>query len=148
MKRFHLALTVSDLQRSVAFYSTLFGARPSVLEEDYAKWMLDDPRVNLSLSTHGGIKGVDHVGVEAETSEELADLRAALVAAGEPLLDQPEVQCCYAQSSKTWTRDPDGVAWETFQSFGRTAEYGDGERDRARIADETTADTAAAESCC
>lgn len=134
MKRFHLALTVSDLERSTAFYTRLFGAEPVVREADYAKWIVEDPALNLSLSTHGSTHGVDHVGLEADSDEGLAELRDALVAAEGPLLDQPDVTCCYARSAKTWTHDPDGVAWETFRSYGRTAQYGDGSRDRARLA--------------
>jgi len=134
MPRVHIALTVADLDRSVAFYSTLFGADPRVLKTDYAKWELDDPKLHLSLSTHCGETGVDHVGLEAGDEKELAVLRERLVAADQPILDQPDVNCCYAQSKKAWTRDPDGLAWETFHSRGQTAEYGDGTVTRARLA--------------
>lgn len=144
MPRFHLALTVKDLGQSVDFYTRLFGAEPSVLKDDYAKWMLEDPRLNLSLSTHGDAGGVDHVGLQAETAEEFAALQAALVEAEGPLLDQPDTVCCYARSTKTWTHDPDGVAWETFLTHGQTVMYGDGGEERAA----RQAGTSPSASCC
>ncbi len=132
MARFHLALTVADLNTSVAFYARLFGTAPTVLKDDYAKWMLDDPKINLSLSTHGQIKGVDHVGLQADDHAEFDAMKAALVKAEGPLLEQPDTTCCYAKSTKTWTRDPDNVAWETFLTHEDSVIYGDGGEDRAR----------------
>ena len=143
MARFHLALTVADLGRSVAFYSRLFGAEPTVLKKDYAKWMLEDPKINLSLSTHGEVKGVDHVGLQADTQDEFDAMKAALIKAEGPLLEQPDTTCCYARSTKTWTRDPDDVAWETFLTHGQTVVYGDGGEDRARREAQTDM-----EACC
>jgi catechol 2,3-dioxygenase-like lactoylglutathione lyase family enzyme len=132
MARFHLALTVADLTKSVTFYSRLFGAEPTVLKDDYAKWMLDDPKINLSLSTHGDIKGVDHVGLQADSQDEFDAMKAALIKAEGPLLEQPDTTCCYARSTKTWTHDPDNVAWETFLTHGESVIYGDGDEERAR----------------
>ena len=124
MKRLHLHIAVQDLDRSIAFYETLFGAPPSVVEPDYAKWMLEDPRVNLAISTRGGQAGVDHVGVQAETGEELAQIARRLKAAGETTVDEANATCCYARSDKTWVRDPSGVRWETFHTFGSATTYG------------------------
>lgn len=132
MARFHLALTVLDLDQSVAFYTRLFGTKPNVKKDDYAKWMIDDPKINLSLSTHGDIKGVDHVGLQADTLDEFKSMQAALIEAEAPRLDQPDVTCCYARSTKTWTKDPDNLAWETFFTRGDSVIYGDGGEERAR----------------
>lgn len=136
MPRFHISLSVSDLDRSVGFYTRLFRAEPVVREDDYAKWSLDAPSVNFSLSTRGKTRGVDHVGLEAGDEAELAELRQRLVEADAPIFDQDCTTCCYAKSKKAWVRDPDGVAWETFFSHGRAAEYGDGALDEARLAGE------------
>lgn len=136
MKRFHVNLTVKNLNKSVAFYTELFGCPPTVAKPDYAKWQLEDPRVNFALSTHGLRAGIDHVGIQAESSEELAQIRERLERAGGPIFDQPEVECCYSKSSKAWIRDPGGLAWETFVTHGDAVEYGDGSREHAaRLAD-------------
>jgi hypothetical protein len=130
MKRLHLHVSVPDLSHSIAFYETLFGAPPSVVEADYAKWMLDDPRVNFAISARRGGAGVDHVGVQAETPAELAEIAGRLKAAGEATFDETETTCCYAKSDKTWVRDPAGVRWETFFSYGRATTYGEGPQAR------------------
>ena len=127
MKRLHVHIAVDDLTRSVGFYSTLFNAAPSVLKDDYAKWMLDDPRVNLAISTRAHAAGVDHIGIQAETSEELAELAARLKGAGEITRDQEATTCCYAQSDKSWVNDPTGVRWETFYTFADATTYGEDE---------------------
>lgn len=126
MKRFHLSLTVADLDESVAFYAQLFGRPPSMQKDDYAKWMLDDPLINFSLSTHGDRPGIDHVGLQFQSDEELDALRATIAAAEAPHLDQTGVTCCYATSNKAWVRDPNGVVWEGFVSHGESQVYGDG----------------------
>ena len=128
MKRLHLHIAVEDLDRSIGFYSTLFGAQPSVVKDDYAKWMLEDPRVNLAISQRGGAAGIDHVGVQAETSAELAEMATRLKAAGETTLDQEAITCCYAKSDKSWVADPSGVRWETFHTLGEATTYGEGEQ--------------------
>ncbi|MFC3079993.1 ArsI/CadI family heavy metal resistance metalloenzyme [Phenylobacterium terrae] len=126
MKRLHLHVAVEDLGQSIRFYETLFGAPPSVLKPDYAKWMLEDPRVNLAISQRGGASfGVDHVGVQTDTSEELAELSARLKAAGETTFDEAGANCCYAKSDKTWVADPSGLKWETFHTFGEITTYGE-----------------------
>jgi catechol 2,3-dioxygenase-like lactoylglutathione lyase family enzyme len=131
MKRLHVNLTVSDLGRSIEFYAKLFSSDPTVAKPDYANWMLDDPRVNFSLSTHGNKGGIDHLGLQAEDEAEFADLRERLNEAEGPIFDQPNVTCCYARSTKAWVRDPDGIAWETFMTHGSNAVYGDGSEESA-----------------
>ena len=125
MKRLHVSVAVSDLGDSVAFYSTLFDARPTVLELDYAKWMLDDPRVNFSISTRGAAKGVDHLGIQVDDDAELAVVAGRLASAGRSLIEQKATTCCYAQSNKAWVHDPEGVAWEAFHTFGASTVYGE-----------------------
>jgi catechol 2,3-dioxygenase-like lactoylglutathione lyase family enzyme len=125
MKRLHLHVSVPDLAQSIQFYEALFGAPPTVLKDDYAKWMLEDPRVNLAISQRGGAVGVDHVGVQTDTAEELGELAARLKAAGEKTFDEAATTCCYARSDKTWVTDPAGVRWETFFTFGEATSYGE-----------------------
>ena len=127
MKRLHMHISVEDLDRSIGFYSTLFGAPPSVVKDDYAKWMLEDPRVNLAISSRGRLPGVDHVGVQTETAAELSELATRLKAAGETTLDQEATTCCYAKSDKSWVVDPSGVRWETFHTLGDATTYGEEE---------------------
>ena len=117
MKRFHVHVHVQDLQASIAFYSKLFGAQPTRVETDYAKWMLEDPKVNFAVSSRGGKAGVDHLGLQTETEDELAELKARARAADMTLLDEGETTCCYARSDKYWLTDPDGVAWEQFHTL-------------------------------
>ena len=125
MKRLHLHVSVPDLAQSIQFYETLFGAPPTVVKDDYAKWMLDDPRVNLAISQRGGAPGVDHVGIQTETAAELAELSGRLKAAGAATFDEAAVTCCYAKGDKTWVNDPAGVRWETFFTFGEATTYGE-----------------------
>jgi lactoylglutathione lyase len=117
MKRFHVHAHVNDLQQSVAFYSALFGAPPSKLESDYAKWMLEDPRINFAISARGGQIGIDHLGVQTDDVQELAGLKARAQAAGTALRDEGETTCCYARSDKHWVTDPQGIAWEHFHTL-------------------------------
>jgi catechol 2,3-dioxygenase-like lactoylglutathione lyase family enzyme len=124
MKRLHVNLSVADLDRSIAFYSTLFDAPPALHKSDYAKWMLDDPRVNLLITTRGTRKGLDHLGVQAEDEAELRQVWDRLRAAGSPTIEKGETTCCYARSVKTWVHDPEGVAWETFLTRGESPVYG------------------------
>lgn len=127
MKRLHVMLQVRDLDESVRFYQTLFAAEPTVLEGDYAKWMLEDPRVNFSIAARAaasmGSFGVEHLGIQAETPEELAELRERIALAGGKVDDQGETTCCYHQSDKTWVEDAQGVSWEAFYTSGRAATY-------------------------
>ncbi|MBS0576418.1 MAG: glyoxalase/bleomycin resistance/dioxygenase family protein [Proteobacteria bacterium] len=123
MNRFHVHLNVADLAASVRFYSQLFAAGPTVLKDDYAKWMLEDPRVNFAISTQGRAPGVDHLGIQAESGEELAALGKRLDAAGGALVPEEAAVCCYARSDKVWTEDPQGTRWETFHTFGEATTY-------------------------
>ncbi|MGH9578819.1 MAG: VOC family protein [Terriglobales bacterium] len=116
MKRFHVHLSVRDLAESVRFYSTVFGVPPSVEKPDYAKWMLEDPRLNFAIST-GGTAGLSHLGLQADSAEELAAMRSQVAGRAE-ILDEPETSCCYARSSKHWVRDPQGIRWEAFHTLG------------------------------
>jgi catechol 2,3-dioxygenase-like lactoylglutathione lyase family enzyme len=117
MKRFHVHAHVTDLPASVVFYTKLFGVEPARLEADYAKWMLDDPRVNFAISTRGEALGIDHLGIQAETEQELAELKALAGSADMAFLDEGETTCCYARSDKHWVTDPQGIAWEHFRSL-------------------------------
>jgi len=119
MKRFHVHLGVPDLAASIHFYSDLFGMPPTVIKSDYAKWMLEDPRVNFAISHRGARVGVNHLGLQADNAEELADLQQHFAAAdASSLVDETNVSCCYARSDKHWVRDPQGIAWEAFHSLG------------------------------
>lgn len=126
MKRFHVHVAVEDIEQSVGFYSTLFAAEPTVRRADYAKWMLDDPRVNFAISKRGGPVGVEHLGIQAEDEPELTEVYGRLSRAGRPVLEQKAVTCCYANSDKQWVSDPQGVAWETFLTHGEATVYGTG----------------------
>ncbi|MDO9474813.1 MAG: ArsI/CadI family heavy metal resistance metalloenzyme [Caulobacter sp.] len=127
MQRLHLHIAVDDLDRSIGFYSTLFGAQPAVVKDDYAKWMLEDPRVNLAISKRGRAAGIDHVGIQTDTALELSDLAVRLKSAGETTFDQEATTCCYAKSDKSWVVDPSGVRWETFHTHGEATTYGESE---------------------
>ncbi len=118
MKRFHVHAHVEDLQASIAFYSKLFGAEPARREADYAKWMLEDPRLNFAISTRGGKPGVDHLGFQTDTEEELGELKTRAREADMALLDEGQTTCCYARSDKYWLTDPQGIAWEQFHTLG------------------------------
>ncbi|HZX24319.1 MAG TPA: ArsI/CadI family heavy metal resistance metalloenzyme [Woeseiaceae bacterium] len=124
MKRLHVSLSVEDLDASVRFYSRLFAAGPGVLKPDYARWMLEDPRVNFAISTRQPGRGVNHLGIQAEDDGELAEIHERLQEAGGPVLDEGETTCCYARSKKQWISDPQDVAWETFLTRGESAVYG------------------------
>jgi catechol 2,3-dioxygenase-like lactoylglutathione lyase family enzyme len=132
MKRLHVHVSVDDLAASVRFYSTLFAAAPAVTKPDYAKWMLDDPRVNFAISARGGGAGVDHLGIQVETQDELAEIYGRLRRADRPVLEEGATTCCYAKSEKAWIADPQGLSWETFLTTGESVVYGDG-RDIGQI---------------
>lgn len=123
MKRFHVHLSVRDLAASIRFYSELFDAPPSVHEAEYAKWMLEDPRVNFAISTRSGSAGIDHLGIQAENAEELAELGARLDRAGQAVVAEVGTECCHARSDKAWSQDPQGTRWETFHTLGSVATY-------------------------
>jgi len=124
MKRLHVHVSVDDLARSTQFYETLFGAPPTLAKPDYAKWMLEDPKVNFAISARGRRPGVDHVGIQTQTKQELAEIAARLNAAGAQTFDEVATSCCYAKSDKSWIADPSGLRWETFYTFGESTTYG------------------------
>jgi catechol 2,3-dioxygenase-like lactoylglutathione lyase family enzyme len=135
MKRLHVHIAVNDIQQSIGFYSALFAAQPAVVKTDYAKWMLDDPRVNLAISTRGREPGLDHLGIQVENAGELNEVYARLREAGGNIIEQGETACCYAKSEKSWIDDPAGIAWETFLTTGESTTYGDGTGENgARVA--------------
>ena len=126
MKRLHVHVGVSDLEQSIGFYSTLFAAAPSVVKDDYAKWMLDDPRVNFAISSGSHArKGIEHLGIQVENAGELTEIYGRLKAADRPVLEEGATTCCYAKSEKSWISDPDGVVWEAFFTNGEATTYGD-----------------------
>jgi catechol 2,3-dioxygenase-like lactoylglutathione lyase family enzyme len=145
MNRFHVHMRVRDLDESIRFYSILFGTPPTATKADYAKWMLDDPRVNFAISTHGGSPGIDHLGIQVETGEELSSIAQRLGRAGRQVLEQKQAACCYARSDKAWVVDPHGVRWETFQTHGELTTYGEC---RETGADPAPAPEPQAAACC
>lgn len=149
MKRFHVHVAVADLADSIRFYSQLFGAPPTVEKPDYAKWMVEDPRLNFAISQRGrATAGVDHLGIQVDTEEELADLRAAVDRADIAVLEERGVSCCYAKSNKHWVTDPQGVAWETYRTLDTVPTYhGEAGADAACCEPKAQAQ-AAARSCC
>jgi catechol 2,3-dioxygenase-like lactoylglutathione lyase family enzyme len=118
MKRFHVHAHVEDLAASIAFYTRLFGAEPTRVESDYAKWMIEDPRLNFAISTRGASAGIDHLGIQADSEQELAELKQRASAADAALLDEGATTCCYARSEKHWVTDPQGIAWEHYRTLG------------------------------
>jgi catechol 2,3-dioxygenase-like lactoylglutathione lyase family enzyme len=127
MKRFHVHTHVTDLKASIAFYSKLFAAEPVRVESDYAKWMLEDPRINFAISTRGAAPGIDHLGFQTDSEEELAELKARAEAADMALLDEGATTCCYARSEKHWITDPQGIAWEHFHTLGDIPVFSEGQ---------------------
>ncbi len=151
MKRFHVHVHVDDLAKSIGFYSKLFAAEPARVEGDYAKWMLDDPRINFAISTRGSKPGIDHLGFQTDDPEELAALKARAEAADMALLDEGETTCCYARSEKHWVTDPQGIAWEHFHTLGNIPVLREGSPSDAAAAcctPATAAVPAEAAACC
>ena len=123
MKRMHIHLAVDNIESSIPFYNALFGQAPTKIKSDYAKWMLDDPRINFAISTHRDIKGLNHLGLQVDEAEELSVVRERLRQADIALFNEGETVCCYAQSDKSWVQDPAGIAWEAFQTMGDAEIY-------------------------
>ena len=147
MKRLHVHISVDDLAQSIRFYSTLFATEPSVTKDDYAKWMLDDPRVNFAISTRAGrASGISHLGIQAEDQDELVEVYDRLTRAERPTVEAKNATCCYAKSDKQWIADPQGVPWETFLTYGESTVYGEGSLGRLREMTEAAAGPEA--SCC
>jgi catechol 2,3-dioxygenase-like lactoylglutathione lyase family enzyme len=152
MKRFHVHVSVADLDASVRFYSVLFGVEPTILKPDYAKWMIEDPRINFAISSRGVKPGVDHLGVQVDSEPELIALREQTAAAEIARRDQAGAECCYARSDKYWTTDPQGVPWETFHTLDTIPVYGKTERTDDRACCAVTPDVEAhfekSNACC
>ena len=132
MKRLHVHVSVNDLPQSIRFYSALFAAQPAVLKDDYAKWMLDDPRLNFAISKRGAKAGIDHLGIQAESGDELEEIGSRLAQADVSVLPQKGASCCYAKSDKYWTLDPQGIAWESFHTLDSVPVYGSDGREAKR----------------
>ncbi len=130
MKRMHVHVSVESIPDAIGFYSALFAAQPSVTKPDYAKWMLDDPRVNFAISTRGRAPGLDHLGIQVEDAGELREVYARLDNAGRNVREEGQTTCCYARSEKAWIDDPAGISWETFLTTGESTIYGDGTGER------------------
>lgn len=124
MKRFHVHVAVEDLDANIRFYSAVFGIPPTVTKTDYAKWMIDEPRINFAISNRGAKTGLDHLGFQVDSDEELGELRQKVAEAEIAALDQPRAECCYARSDKYWITDPQGIAWETYHTLGEVEIYG------------------------
>lgn len=124
MKRFHVHVSVNNLEESIRFYSTVFAVPPTVRQQDYAKWMLEDPRINFAISTQRQPVGINHVGFQVDTDQELRSMHARLEAADAGMIQEDEQPCCYATSDKYWVTDPTGIAWETFHTLGSIPVYG------------------------
>ena len=153
MKRFHVHVHVDDLTQSIAFYSKLFAAEPARLEADYAKWMLEDPRVNFAISTRGTKPGLDHLGFQVDDADELAQLKERAESADMALLDEGATSCCYARSEKHWVTDPQGIAWEHFHTLGNIPVFNEADKPSAAAKSESTCCApsgiaAAASTCC
>lgn len=153
MKRFHVHLHVDDLDKSIAFYSQLFAAEPARVESDYAKWMLEDPRINFAISTRGASPGIDHLGLQTDDPAELAAMKARAESADMALLDEGETTCCYARSEKHWVTDPQGIAWEHFHTLGNIPMFSEGQKaDAASVCCTPSASNSAASveptACC
>ncbi|MEO7558742.1 MAG: ArsI/CadI family heavy metal resistance metalloenzyme [Nitrosospira sp.] len=124
MKRFHVHIAVDDLDANIRFYSAVFGVPPAVTKTDYAKWMIEEPRINFAISNRGAKTGLDHLGLQVDSDDELGELRQTVAEAGIAALDQPHTECCYARSDKYWITDPQGIAWETYHTLGEVEIYG------------------------
>lgn len=154
MKRMHVHVSVEQIPQAVDFYSALFATKPAVVKDDYAKWMLDDPRVNFAISTRGREPGLDHLGIQVENAAELQEVYARLKQAGGAILEEGQTTCCYAQSEKSWIGDPAGISWEAFHTTGEATHYGTGVRNGAQIAHEKACctpqpvDVKPASACC
>ena len=134
MKRMHVHVSVDNIENAVGFYSALFATKPAVVKHDYAKWMLDDPHVNFAISSRGGSPGLDHLGIQVESEDELQDVYSRLRGAGQNVIEEGKTTCCYAKSEKSWVDDPAGISWETFFTTGESTNYGTSFEKGARVA--------------
>ena len=145
MKRFHVHVAVNNLEESTRFYAAMFGAAPSVVKPDYAKWMLDDPRINFAISERGSTAGLNHLGFQADSNEELEEIHARLQNADTAITAEEGANCCYAKSDKYWVQDPSGIAWESFHSLDTIPFFGDQSPQDAAVA--ATAEKNASSGC-
>ncbi|MGB8638521.1 MAG: ArsI/CadI family heavy metal resistance metalloenzyme, partial [Pseudolabrys sp.] len=134
VKRMHVHVSVDNIENAVGFYSALFATKPAVVKHDYAKWMLDDPHVNFAISSRGGSPGLDHLGIQVESEDELQDVYSRLRGAGQNVVEEGKTTCCYAKSEKSWVDDPAGISWETFFTTGESTNYGTSFEKGARVA--------------
>ena len=134
MKRMHVHVSVDNIDNAVGFYSALFATKPAVVKHDYAKWMLDDPHVNFAISSRGGSPGLDHLGIQVESEDELQDVYSRLRGAEQKVVEEGKTTCCYAKSEKSWVDDPAGISWETFFTTGESTNYGTSFEKGARVA--------------
>ncbi|MBL8525890.1 MAG: VOC family protein [Betaproteobacteria bacterium] len=151
MKRFHVHVAVSDLKQSTQFYSAMFGMQPTVQKDDYAKWMLDDPRVNFAISERANASGLNHLGFQADSDEELEEIHARLQTADTAITAEKGANCCYAKSDKYWVQDPSGIPWESFRSLDTIPFYGENSHKGGAGAENATAASeggACGTSCC
>ncbi len=148
MKRFHVHVGVRNLDDSIRFYTGLFGAEPTVRKVDYAKWMIDDPRINFAISQREGRAGVNHLGLQADSADELAGIRAQFAAAGASVVDEPGASCCYAKSDKHWVADPQGIAWEGYRTLAKVAYFAGDADASARAGSCCTPAETTASGCC
>ena len=148
MKRFHVHVAVSDLEKSTLFYSAMFGMQPSVLKPDYAKWMLDDPRINFAISERTGVTGVNHLGFQADSDDELEEIHTRLQSADTAITAEKGANCCYAKSDKYWVEDPTGIAWESFRSLATIPFFGEQSHQAANAAEEVNLGAGCGTSCC
>ena len=148
MKRFHVHVAVSDLEKSTLFYSAMFGMQPTVLKTDYAKWMLDDPRINFAISERSGVTGVNHLGFQADSEDELEEIHTRLQSADTAITAEKGANCCYAKSDKYWVEDPTGIAWESFRSLDTIPFYGEQSHQAASGAEKVIENTGCSTSCC
>ena len=134
MKRMHVHVSVDNIEKAVGFYSALFATKPAVVKHDYAKWMLDDPHVNFAISSRGCSPGLDHLGIQVGSEDELQDVYSRLRGAGQNVVEEGKTTCCYAKSEKSWVDDPAGISWETFFTTGESTNYGTSFEKGARVA--------------
>ena len=147
MKRFHVHVAVSNLEESTRFYAAMFGSQPTVLKNDYAKWMLDDPRINFAISERANTVGVNHLGFQADSDDELEEIHTRLQTADTAITAEKGANCCYAKSDKYWVQDPSGIAWESFRSLDTIPFYGE-QSHKGAVGAETAADGGCSTSCC
>jgi len=153
MKRMHVHLSVENLNQNIDFYSTMFGCAPTLQHDDYAKWMLDDPRVNFAISNRTSKTGLDHLGIQAENDSELQDIKKSLDATQKPIEAQEETSCCYSRSDKYWITDPQGIAWESFHSLSEIPTFNEdkpasNENNSACCPGDDNSATTSSSSCC